>query len=212
MNIGGYKYRSSETNCSHEYLLPTLFKILEEATRAGLGRRIFEVGCGSGAVASILTARGYEVSGVDPSIEGIAQANRNFLHLSLKLGSTELDLAKEYGTFPIVLSLEVVEHVFLPREYGRRLYDLLEPGGIAIISTPYHSYLKNLVMALTGKMDAHFTALWDYGHIKFWSRKTLSALLREVGFTEVEFHRVGRIPQFAKSMIAVARKSSTRAC
>ena len=57
-----------------------------------------------------------------------------------------------------------------------------------------------------GKMDNHFTALWDYGHIKFWSFKTLRLLLEEAGFKEVTFQRVGRIPMLAKSMIAIAKK------
>ena len=55
-------------------------------------------------------------------------------------------------------------------------------------------------------MDAHFTALWDHGHIKFWSYKTLTILLEEAGFTDVKFSRVGRIAPLAKSMIATARK------
>ena len=75
---------------------------------------------------------------------------------------------------------------------------------MAIISTPYHGYWKNLALAITGKMDAHFTALWDHGHIKFWSMKTLSELLYEAGFVNIRFERVGRIPPLAKSMIAVA--------
>lgn len=55
-------------------------------------------------------------------------------------------------------------------------------------------------------MDQHFTALWDHGHIKFWSRNTLSILLAEAGFQNIGFHRVGRIPPLAKAMIAVARQ------
>jgi hypothetical protein len=46
---------------------------------------------------------------------------------------------------------------------------LLSPGGVAFISTPNHGYLKTLALAVTGKMDAHFTASWDGGHIKFFS-------------------------------------------
>ena len=61
-------------------------------------------------------------------------------------------------------------------------------------------------MALTGKMDDHFTALWDHGHIKFWSEKTLTQLLKEAGFKTISFERVGRIRPLAKSMIAVAGK------
>lgn len=55
-------------------------------------------------------------------------------------------------------------------------------------------------------MDAHFTALWDHGHIKFWSMKTLSFLLEEAGFRDIRFERVGRVPALAKAMIAVARR------
>jgi len=106
----------------------------------------------------------------------------------------------------VVLSLEVVEHVYDPRRYAATVFSLLEPGGTAIISTPYHGYCKNLAMALSGKMDAHFTALWDHRHIKFWSIKTLSALLCEAGFVDLRFQRVGRVPVLAKSMIAVARR------
>jgi 2-polyprenyl-6-hydroxyphenyl methylase/3-demethylubiquinone-9 3-methyltransferase len=63
--------------------------------------------------------------------------------------------------------MEVVEHVYNPRKYVACVYSLLEECVVAIISTPYHSYIKNLALALTGKMDAHFTALWEFGHIKF---------------------------------------------
>lgn len=62
-------------------------------------------------------------------------------------------------------------------------------------------------MAFTGKLDNHFTALWDHGHIKFWSVRTLSILLEEAGFRDIRFERVGRIPALAMSMIAIARKS-----
>ncbi len=74
------------------------------------------------------------------------------------------------------------------------------------MSTPDHGYLKNLVLAVTGKMDAHFHALWDHGHIKFRSIPTLTTLLTEAGFETPRFERVGRVPPLAKSMIAIARR------
>ena len=115
-------------------------------------------------------------------------------------------LADQYGRFPVVLSLEVVEHVYDPRRCAATVFSLLEPGGTAIVSAPYHSYIKNLALAISGKMDAHFTALWDRGHIKFWYYNSLSTLLSEAGFEDIRFERVGRIPRLAKSIIAIARK------
>lgn len=55
-------------------------------------------------------------------------------------------------------------------------------------------------------MDAHFTALWDHGHIKYWSMRSLGELLREAGFVDIRFERVGRVPALAKAMVAVALK------
>ncbi len=143
---------------------------------------------------------------MDPSEDGIRLARQAHPDLQFHLGSAYDDLAGRFGRFPAVVSLEVVEHVFFPRQFAACVFSLLEPGGTALISTPYHGYLKNVCLALAGKMDRHLAPLWDYGHIKFWSIKTLSILLQEAGFTDLRFLRVGRIPPLAKSMIAVARR------
>ncbi len=204
--ITGYRYDGAALGCAHDYLLASIFRTLDALSLPVGQRRLFELGCGNGSVANTLTQRGWEVAGVDPSVEGIAQARAAYPDLKLDTGSAYDDLAGQYGHFPVVLSLEVVEHVYAPRHYARTVFDLLSRGGVAIISTPYHGYWKNLALALTGRMDRHFTALWDHGHIKFWSMDTLGELLREAGFVDVRFERVGRVPALAKSMIAVARR------
>jgi 2-polyprenyl-3-methyl-5-hydroxy-6-metoxy-1,4-benzoquinol methylase len=207
VDISGYAYQDPELNASHDYLLPAL---LEELAALGLPRerkRLFELGCGNGSVAEVLTRQGYQITGVDASFQGIEQANRRYPQLNLQLGSAYDSLADTYGKFPVVVSLEVVEHLYAPRLFTRALFDLVEPSGTVIVSTPYHGYWKNLAMALTGKLDHHFTALWDHGHIKFWSMATLRQLLQEAGFHSVTFRRVGRVPALAKSMIAIAKKS-----
>jgi len=208
-DISGYAYSDAELNQSHSILLPALraeLSRLRYELPAGTPARAFDLGCGNGSVANAMRADGWDVTGVDPSSEGIAEAKKAFPELRLAQGSAYDDLAAVYGTFPVVVSLEVVEHLYAPRHYARTLFSLLEPGGTAIISTPYHGYWKNLALALTGKMDAHFHALWDHGHIKFWSIPTLTELLDEVGFNVLRFERVGRVPPLAKSMIAIATK------
>jgi 2-polyprenyl-6-hydroxyphenyl methylase/3-demethylubiquinone-9 3-methyltransferase len=106
----------------------------------------------------------------------------------------------------LVVSLEVIEHCFDPRRFARTFYNLIATGGVGILSTPYHGYLKNLALAVMGKWDDHLTVLWDGGHIKFFSIATLRTLLEETGFNNIRFVRVGRIQLLAKSMIAVVRK------
>ena len=204
-DISGYKWANVQTTCAHDYLLPSLFRILDEIDW-GEVRRIFDLGCGNGAVAKRLIEKGFDVVGVDPSKEGISQARKIYPNLTLHEGSCYDDLAACYGKLPVVISLEVVEHVYAPRQFAACVCSLLRDGGTAIISTPYHGYWKNLALAITGRMDKHFTALWDHGHIKFWSFRTLGLLLLEAGLKDITFRRVGRIPPLAKSMIAIARK------
>jgi 2-polyprenyl-6-hydroxyphenyl methylase/3-demethylubiquinone-9 3-methyltransferase len=207
VDISGYMYENGQKNASHEYLLPAVLDILASLRIEAAHLRLFELGCGNGAVAEALTLCGYHIVGVDPSEQGIAHAKTRCPHLDLQLGSAYDDLATKYGRFPVVLSLEVVEHLYAPRLFARTLFDLVEPGGTAVVSTPYHGYWKNLALALSGQMDRHFTALWDHGHIKFWSIRTLTQLLQEAGFGPITFCRVGRMPALAKSMIAIAEKT-----
>lgn len=210
--ISGYRYSGSSHSHAHDYLMPVVRSELaaffaNRPPEQGKAKSVFDLGCGNGSVAAALAQYGYDPCGVDPSTEGIAQAQAAYPGLRLQTGSAYDDLVARFGRFPAVISLEVVEHVYAPRDYARTLFDLVEPAGIALVSTPYHGYWKNLALAVTGRMDPHFTALWDHGHIKFWSIRTLGRLLREAGFEAIHFHRVGRIPALAKSMIAIARKT-----
>lgn len=206
IDISGYVYEDGDLNPSHDYLVPSLLEVLASLHCSQDRKRIFELGCGNGAVAEVLTRQGYQLTGVDVSVQGVEQAQRRHPHLALQLGSAYDRLADTYGRFPVVISLEVVEHLYDPRAFAQTLFDLVEPSGAAIVSTPYHGYWKNLAMALTGRLDHHFTVLWDHGHIKFWSIATLSQLLREAGFHSITFRRVGRVPALAKSMIAIAKR------
>jgi len=199
-------YRQAQVSPANDYLWPPLTKII--GMQKWEDRRAFDLGCGNGNTAGRLAAEhDFSVLGVDMSESGIADARHaNLRGTTFEIGSVYDDLAAKYGTFPLVISLEVIEHCFEPRKFVRTFLDLIAPGGVGVLSTPYHGYLKNVALAVAGKMDFHYMALWDYGHIKFFSIDTLRQILEEMGVTNIEFVRVGRIPPFAKSMIAVVRK------
>jgi len=206
-DAASYRYGDAQGTHAHAYLLPALEKILSRYfQQTGRPRRVFDLGCGNGSVGYRLSELGYAVSGVDPSTEGIALANRHFPDLDLHIGSAYDELQERFGSFSAVYSLEVVEHVYDPRRYAATLYSLVESGGLAVISTPYHGWLKNLAIVATGKFDHHFDPLWDNGHIKFWSNAKLRVLMEGAGFEAVEFCRVGRIAALAKSVVVCARK------
>ena len=202
-----YQYPSHHGSCTQDYLFPAVLRALtEEGVRRG--DRILDLGCGNGSFAARLMEHGFSVTGVDASESGIRQARQHYPGLAVHLGSVYDDLASTIGVFRAIVSLEVVEHLYAPRPFAKNVYSLLEPGGVAILSTPYHGYLKNLAIAVTGRSDRHYDPLWDGGHIKFWSKTTLRKLLLEAEFRDVRFINAGRIPLLAKSMVAIAHKSA----
>jgi 2-polyprenyl-3-methyl-5-hydroxy-6-metoxy-1,4-benzoquinol methylase len=197
-----YPYPHEGGNEAHTYLLPALRAVLGPPNK----ERIIDIGCGNGYVARELLGRGYDVIGLDASQEGIARAqtffpDRFFVH---EVGQPGLPVGFPSGTFDVAISLEVIEHIYDPRGFIDFCAQMLKRRGVLILSTPYHSYLKNLALAVSGKLDNHFTALWDSGHIKFWSRRTLTKLLAERGFVVTEFRGAGRIPGLWKSMLLKA--------
>jgi 2-polyprenyl-3-methyl-5-hydroxy-6-metoxy-1,4-benzoquinol methylase len=198
-----YQYEDADPTHASAYLWPELKNVIGRYDWND--RRAFDLGCGNGATCNMLSTLDFRVVGVDTSETGIAQARKTYPHVKTCVGSAYDDLATKYGTFSLVVSLEVIEHCIDPRAIAITFLSLIAPGGIGFLSTPYHGYIKNLALAATGKMDGHFTALWFGGHIKFFSIKTLGQLLKEVGAKEIEFMRVGRIPILAKSMVAIVK-------
>ncbi|HEX7155333.1 MAG TPA: class I SAM-dependent methyltransferase [Thermoanaerobaculia bacterium] len=200
--MGSYCYSDDLPQWANNYLWPPLIRILDRA--APPPASVFELGCGNGATARMLAAKGYSVTAVDPSPTGITQAKPyESATLRFSLGSTSDDLAGTFGQFPLVLSLEVIEHCPSAREFMASFASLIAPGGIGILSTPYHGYLKNVAVAATGKFDHHFDPLWEGGHLKFFSIPKLRELFEESGFRRYEFHRIGRVPMLARSTLAV---------
>jgi len=187
---------------AHRYLAgPVLARL-----HASGARRVLDLGCGNGAFSALLAREGYETTGVDHSVSGIeiAKSRRGaaFAQHDLNAPLPEIHV----GRYDAVVSLEVIEHLLLPRRLIEVALAALRPGGLLVVSTPYHGYLKNLALALLGAFDSHWHPLRDYGHVKFFSRRTLAALFLEYGLSEPDFSTAGRVPPFAKSMILCAKK------
>jgi len=199
MHVENYGWEA-ETPESSNYINPA---ILAVARKVG-AKTVLDAGCGNGELCGLLAKNGLDAMGVDADSLGVAIANQRFPGIRFETGL--FGNPPPRTGFDLVVSTEVVEHLYSPHELPRFAFDALRPGGTFAISTPYHGYLKNMMLSVTDHWDAHHTAGWHGGHIKFWSRKTLSTLLNKAGFEVIDFVGVGRLPYLWKSMILVARK------
>ena len=200
--VSDYGWHDSEPKLSHSYLALPIIGVLRHLK----ARRILDLGCGNGALSHYLQRQGFSVLGCDVDSGGVDIASSSGSGAMFKqVGVYDSPCALGETGFDVVVSTEVIEHLFLPAALPRFAYAVLKPGGYLIITTPYHGYLKNLLICLAGKWDSHHTPLWDGGHIKFWSYRSLSALLESNGFDVVGFRGAGRVYGLWKSMVLVAR-------
>lgn len=203
MQATEYTYYEARPDASHEYLLPIVRSMLEGSPADSV---VLDLGCGNGSFLSRLDRNGWSLIGVDYSQSGIRIAKEHHPGIQFHLADAETDLLGLVGLVDVVISTEVIEHLYDPRAFLANAYRLLKPGGALIVSTPYHGYWKNLMLAATGKLDRHFTVLWDHGHIKFWSRQTLEHAISEAGFEVTQFRGAGRIPHLWRSMVVKAER------
>ena len=197
-----YEWEGSSPPCTQAYVRPLVERYLQALPT---GSRLLDLGCGNGAMLGSFSGKGWQLVGVDISNSGIAQARKGWPGIQFEVGDATGDLSA-LGQFDAVISTEVIEHIFLPRYFAQNCFRLLKPGGILVLSTPYHGWLKNIAIAVAHQTDKHFDPLYDYGHIKFWSVDTLSKLLWEAGFDDLEFTGAGRLPYLWKSLVMRARK------
>ncbi|MEI6031831.1 MAG: class I SAM-dependent methyltransferase [Synechococcaceae cyanobacterium ELA739] len=209
MPVPTYIWDSGHAAHTSSYLLrPVEFWLLSLSIHSSRPLRILDLGCGNGWLSGWLHERGHDVVGVDPSVSGIQQARSHHSKVRFECLEAEQDILSSLSLppFDLVISTEVVEHCFSPRTWADTAFAALRPRGRFISSTPYHGYLKNCALAISGKMHGHFTALWEGGHIKFFSRLTLTSLLLDAGFENLVFQGAGRFPLLWKSMLMMAEK------
>lgn len=207
-----YSYIDSELTNAHSFLRSPLLSMLPRKPEASSEKlRILDLGCGNGSLSQVIAEQGYEVVGIEESEQGVSIARQSFPTCDFIQASIyDLPYKELRNSFDIVIAVEVLEHLFYPRELVKAAKQCLKPNGYLILTTPYHGYWKNLVLALSGKMDAHFHALWDGGHIKFFSVKTLTTLLETEGYTEIQFKFAGRLPYVWKSMLCMCSLHSSK--
>ncbi|HEY9003250.1 MAG TPA: class I SAM-dependent methyltransferase [Mucilaginibacter sp.] len=198
-----YGFTTNEPSHTFFYLHDALFSMLNKDAN----RCILDLGCGNGHLVSYLVKQGYDAYGTDASENGIAIAKKEYpdRFFLQDLSTDQLPVELQKLKIDTIISTEVIEHLYNPDGFIEFCKNALQKNGELIISTPYHGYWKNLLLAVLGKWDSHHDPTWHGGHIKFWSKGTLSKLLTDKGFSVTGFKGCGRAPYFWKSMVIKAK-------
>ena len=98
------------------------------------GKKILDLGCGTGIYTKILKNRGAIVSGIDLSPKIIGIAKKNVKGIDFRVGSVS-KLPYEFGTFDMVLASLVINYFPDLGKAFREIRRILKKGGVFIFST-----------------------------------------------------------------------------
>lgn len=123
---------------------------------------ILDVGCGTGAWLKRLSDEGFtNLWGVDQDLQGLA-----FSGATTKVADLNSDdFPFSDRRFDLITAIEVIEHLENPGRLYRLLSQVLQPSGVALVTTPnIHSLVSRVRHLLTGKVG-QFDEKGDQTHI-----------------------------------------------
>jgi SAM-dependent methyltransferase len=116
-----------------------LLQVLDRYTGTGnAGRRILDVGCGTGTMLTHLARYG-KAQGIDVDEEAIGYCRERGL-ADVRLGAAE-HLPFDDGSFDLVTALDVVEHLDDDVAALREIWRVLRPGGQILMTVPAHRFM-----------------------------------------------------------------------
>lgn len=145
------------------------------------GKRILEVGAGTGRDSDALAALGAEVWTLDYSEESLRLMSDHLGGNVRILCGDALSLPVADDTFDIVFHQGLLEHFREPRLLLAENWRVLKPGGYALVDVPqrfhYYTLLKHMLM---------FVDKWFAGWETEFSVRELQALMAQEGFEIVD--------------------------
>jgi SAM-dependent methyltransferase len=154
----------------------------------GAGRRILDVGCGTGHHLTWLRDRGFDVAGVDGSAEMLAHARSANPGVELHQADVE-HLPFPDGSFDAVLCVEVLRYLSDPGPCLREAARVLRPGGVLLVTAAPLLSLNGywLVNRLAAMLP--FVRLVQLRQF-FTTSARLQRQVRDAGFAGSEVHGV----------------------
>jgi 2-polyprenyl-3-methyl-5-hydroxy-6-metoxy-1,4-benzoquinol methylase len=146
------------------------------------GGKLLDVGCWVGHFLRSMKDR-FEVQGVEYNRYAAEYGIASGIPIQI---ATFKDAALPEGSFDVVSLIDVLEHLPEPDLMLRKAAGLLKPGGAIVIKVPNYvaqigkqNVLNRLGLSKAGMME-------NYVHINHFTRRSLGAHLRRIGFEVLE--------------------------
>ncbi|HEY9691118.1 MAG TPA: class I SAM-dependent methyltransferase [Oculatellaceae cyanobacterium] len=181
-----YIFPASEAARREKIFKPRVQKVIDICQRFNIPTNtLLEVGTGFGIFCEEIQKLGVfqRVIGVEPTPDLAETCRNRGIEIieepieQVDFGNTQID---------VIVNFEVIEHLFSPKEFLEKCYQLLSKGGILIITCPNSKGFD--IVNLGDKSSAV-----DNEHINLFNLNSLAKLLENCGFEVVEQQTPGRL-------------------
>jgi SAM-dependent methyltransferase len=151
-------------------------------------KKVLDLGCSSGLLASQVQLFGHEVTGVD-MIEFPDAFHRmdHFFQANLDEG-----IPKRVGKgYDGVIAGDILEHVRHPDLILQQIGERLTPEGFALVSIPSFSHWYPRFRVASGRFDYEEYGILDRGHIRFFTQRSFEHLIFASGLRIERMEAIG---------------------
>jgi SAM-dependent methyltransferase len=144
---------------------------------------ILDIGASSGEFLEAARQAGWDTFGVEPSTDGVAKARAKGLNV---VQSPAESLPFADGTFDLVHSNHVFEHLADPLAAAKEAWRVLRPGGVIFVEVPNQfDNIQFFRYRIMGEVPVRERNIRSIHHLVFFSRKSLRRLLSIAGFSNI---------------------------
>ena len=177
----------------HAYYHQTRAELLPFVPRGA--RRVLDCGCAGGAFgAQIRRRNGAEVIGIE-CVEGAWRHACDVLDRAIlaDLDTAELPFPDSY--FDCICCADVLEHLREPGSLLQRLYRVLAPHGLMVLSIPNVRFYRTLLMLAEGRWTYEDSGIMDRTHLRFFTLNDMRELVETAGGRVLASASLSAVPE-----------------
>jgi len=153
----------------------TIIDLIEEKRQLSNEKKLLEIGFGAGFFLKSAERAGWDVVGTEASLPCFQFASDE-LSLNVKFEKAE-DINFEANTFDVIVMFDVIEHLFNPLRVLKAANNMLNEGGLLVISTPNYNALSRLFLGI------NWSIFSPVDHLFYFTEDSLGDLLNRSGFS-----------------------------
>jgi methionine biosynthesis protein MetW len=146
------------------------------------GSHVFDVGCGEGQLAAILTDKGCQVDGMDIKLDRVEGSRHHYKNL-IEGNIETFDFNRHARKYDVVVFSDVLEHLQRPEKVLAKAPLLINDKGKTLISLPNVAYYSNRLGLLFGRWEYQNEGILDRTHLRFFTMLTGRELVESCGFS-----------------------------